>query len=73
MKSKEAIKCLNEKVLFCNDRLLKNNTEYILSAIVLRKDENGHFYQAQIQDIRQPKSVITCRLEDLREVKENEK
>lgn len=71
MKSKEAIKYLNTKVLFCNDRLLQNKTEYILRGIVLRKDENEYFYQAEIQDLRQPKSVITCRLDDIEKIKEN--
>lgn len=68
MKSKEAVKCLNEKVLLNNPKLYIENSEYILRAIILRKDENGYFYQAEIQDTVQPKSVMICRLEDLEEV-----
>ncbi len=68
MKSKEAIKCLNEKVLLNNPKLYMENREYIMRAVILRKDESGYFYQAEIQDTVQPKSVIICRLEDLEEV-----
>ena len=68
MKSKEAIKCLNEKVLLNNPKLYMENKEYILRSLILRKDESGYFYQAEIQDTVQPKSVMICRLEDLEEV-----
>lgn len=68
MKSKEAVNCLNDKVLFSNPKLYMENREYILRAVILRKNENGYFYQAEIQDTVQPKSVMICRLEDLREV-----
>lgn len=69
MKSKEAVNCLNDKVLFGNPKLYMENREYILRAVVLRKDENGYFYQAEIQDTAQPKSVMICRLEDIERIK----
>lgn len=69
MKSKEAVNCLNDKVLFSNPKLYMENREYILRAVILRKDEDGYFYQAEIQDTAQPKSVMTCRLEEIERIK----
>lgn len=65
-------KNLNKTVLFSNPKLHMKNKEYTLAGCTIRRGEQGFYYQTEIQDIRQPKSVITCRLEDLREVKEND-
>lgn len=43
---------------------------YKLTACILRKDESGYFYQAELQDIKSGKSIIYCKLEDLEEQNE---
>lgn len=49
-------------------KILYNDTEYVLSACIIRISEEGFFYQAEIQDITALRSVVICRLEDLKEI-----
>lgn len=44
------------------------NQKYTLVGCTIRRGEQGFYYQAEIQDTAQPKSVMICRLEDLEEV-----
>ncbi len=39
---------------------------YILTACIIRKNENGFFYQAEIKD-KNANSLIFCKLEDITE------
>lgn len=39
---------------------------YLLTGCTLRKNEKGFFYQAELQDLKNNKSVIICRLEDVK-------
>ena len=43
---------------------------YKLTACILRKGENGFFYQAELQDTKHGKSIIYCKLDDLEEQNE---
>ena len=47
----------------------KGSARYELSACILRKNENGFFYQAELKDTR-ANSVIICKLEDVEGVLE---
>lgn len=40
---------------------------YKLTACILRKGENGYFYQAELQDTKHGNSIIICKLDDLGE------
>lgn len=59
---------LNKVVLFSNPKLHMKNQKYTLVGCTIRRGEQGIYYQAEIQDTAQPKSVMICRLEDLEEV-----
>lgn len=41
-------------------------TAYLLTGCTLRKNEKGFFYQAELQDLKNNKSVLICRLEDVK-------
>lgn len=38
---------------------------YKLTACILRKGENGFFYQAELQDTKHSNSIIYCKLKDI--------
>ena len=48
---------LNKTVLFSNPKLYLENEKYILVGCIIRRGEQGFFYQAELQDINQPKSI----------------
>lgn len=56
---------LNKTVLFSNPKLHLENEKYTLVGCIIRRGEQGFFYQAELQDINQPKSIITCGLEEI--------
>lgn len=56
---------LNKTVLFSNPKLFIENEKYILVGCIIRRGEQGFFYQAELQDIKQPKSIIVCSLEEI--------
>lgn len=60
---------LNKVVLFSDPQLHMKNQKYTLVGCTIRRDERGFYYQAEIQDIVQPKSVMICRLENIKELK----
>lgn len=37
--------------------------EYLLTGCILRKNEKGYFYQAELQDTANRNSILICRLE----------
>ncbi len=39
---------------------------YKLTACILRRNEAGFFYQAELLDIKHGASVLVCKLEDVR-------
>ena len=59
---------LNKTVLFSNPKLYLENEKYILVGCIIRRGEQGFFYQAELQDINQPKSIIVCGLEEIEAV-----
>lgn len=54
---------LNRKVIYTSRYM---QCEYILTGCTLRKNKEGNFYyQAELQDIKQNRSVLICGLEDV--------
>lgn len=41
---------------------------YKLTACILRKNESGFFYQAELLDTKSIHSVLICKLEDIEEI-----
>lgn len=41
-------------------------SHYLLTGCILRKNENGFFYQVELQDFKNKRSVLICRLEDVK-------
>lgn len=64
MRIEEVKKSLNQMVTYKG----KENV-YRLTACILRRNEEGYFYQAEISDIKSGNSVTICKLEDI-EVRE---
>lgn len=62
-------KNLSKPVLFTNSKLFLENAEYILSGCIIRRGEQGFFYQAELTEkLKNHKCVIICRLEEIEEV-----
>ena len=60
MQIEEVKRNLNKKVRY------GEKSGYTLTACILRKSEKGFFYQAEILDDQHGKSVVICKLEDVR-------
>lgn len=51
-------------------KVVYNGTEYLLSGCIIRPDEqNGFYYQAELQDLKANSSVIICALSEVKEDK----
>lgn len=61
---------LNKPVKLTNPKLYIEDSEYILTGATIRKDDTtGEFYyQAELQDISNSKSILICRLEEIKEI-----
>ncbi len=60
MKIEEVKRNLNKIVSY------KDNAEiYRLTACILRKNENGFFYQAELLDTRHGRSLVICKLDEV--------
>lgn len=65
MRPDELKQNLGKPVLYTNPTLYMENSEYILTAAILRRGEQGFFYQAELTDPVVKRSVVICRLEDI--------
>ena len=61
MKIENLKKNLNKRVIYQD-----NAHGYILTAGVIRKNDTGYYYQAELTDTKHGKSVVICKLEDVR-------
>lgn len=51
-------------------KVVYNGTEYLFSGCIIRPDEqNGFYYQAELQDLKANNSVIICALPEVKENK----
>lgn len=64
MNIEEVKRNINQKVLY---PLYGKDTEYILLACILRKNNAGFFYQAEIKDLK-ANSVLIVKIEDIKPI-----
>lgn len=69
MKPEEIKKNLNKRVRFRSDKL-GLDTDYLLTGAIFRRGKQGFFYQAELQDLKQERSIIIARLDDIEAIKE---
>lgn len=58
-------KNLNKRVQFISERA-GVDSEYILSGAIFRRNEQGFFYQAELQDVKHGRHIIIARLEEIK-------
>lgn len=65
MKPEEIRANLNRRVRYKSAKL-GVDAEYILAGAIFRRDASGRFfYQAELQDLKQNKSILICSLDDI--------
>ena len=64
MKPEEIKKNLNKRVHFKSEKL-GLDTDYILTGAIFRRGQNGFYYQAELQDLNQERSVLICSLDEI--------
>lgn len=69
MKPEEIKRNLNKRVRFKSDKL-GLDTDYLLTGAIFRRDKQGFLYQAELQDLKQERSIIIARLDDIEAIKE---
>lgn len=62
MKIEDVKKNLNKAVTYKD-----NSNTYILTGCIIRKNQKGYYYQAEILDTVHGNSVIICSLDDVTE------
>ena len=62
MKIEEAKANLNKRVHYSARDV---DADFIFTGCTIRKNENGFFYQAELQDLNNNRSIMICRLEDV--------
>lgn len=60
MKIEDIKRNLNKKVNYSG-----NTDTYRLTGCMLRRNEKGFYYQAELSDTKNGKSLLICRLEDI--------
>lgn len=53
-----------------NNEVLYNNAKYKLLGCIIRRNEKGFFYQAELQDLN-CRSLLICKLTDIEAIKNN--
>lgn len=62
-------KSINMPVKFTNPKLNMKDSEYVLTACIIRRGQQGFFYQAELQDIKQNNSILICGLEEIEAIR----
>ena len=66
IKIEEVKRRISSIVKYSNSLYYSENVDYLLTACILRKNDSGQFfYQAELTDVKQPKSTSIVRLEDI--------
>lgn len=47
-------------------KVVYNGTEYLFSGCIIRLNEYGFYYQAELHDLKANSSVIICRLPEVK-------
>ncbi len=63
---------LGKRIRLTNAKLHIEGSEYILTGAVIRRNKNtgDFFYQAELQDLNNSRSILICRLEDIEKLEE---
>ena len=69
MTPEEIKKNLNKRVHFRSDHA-GVDADYILTGAIFRRGKQGFYYQAELQDLKQQRSIIICKLEEIEAIKE---
>ena len=64
MKPEEIKKNLNRRVRLRSSKL-RLEADFILTGAIFRRGENGYYYQAELQDLNQERSVLICSLDEI--------
>lgn len=64
MKAEEIKANLNKRVRYVNKQS-GIDTDYILSGAIFRRGKKGFFYQAELQDLKNNKSIMICSLDQI--------
>lgn len=59
---------LGKPVRFSNKKLFIESAMYILTGCILRKGDKEFYYQAELTDVRNNKSVIICRFDEIEKI-----
>lgn len=64
MKPEQIRASLNRRVR-CKSAKTGIDADYILTGAIFRKGKQGFFYQAELQDQKQSKSILICSLDEV--------
>lgn len=68
MKIEEVKRNLNKKVHIKDGKNYLDN-DYLFTGCILRLDsKKGFYYQAELQDLKQGRSIMICKLEDVQPI-----
>lgn len=67
MKADEIKSNLNKHVRYVS-RQTGIDTDYILTGAIFRKGEKDFYYQAELQDMKNNRSILICKLDDIEAV-----
>lgn len=67
MKPDEIKSNLNKRVRYVS-RQTGIDTDYILTGAIFRKGEKDFYYQAELQDMKNNRSILICKLDDIEAV-----
>lgn len=70
MKPQEIKAHLNKPVRYKNPSMYIDG-EYILTGAIFRKSEAGFYYQAELADVKNSRSLIICNLEEIQLTEES--
>lgn len=68
MKIEEVKRNLNKPVKLNNPKLYIDGSEYTLTGCIIRKNDKGFYYQAELRDIRHENCTLICRLEEIEKI-----
>lgn len=65
MKAEEIKQNLNKTVIYRSARD-GSEREYLFTGAIFRKDKKDYYYQAELQDPSQNRSILICGLDDIK-------
>lgn len=59
---------MNQVVLLTDTRLHVENVKYLFVGCMLRKNEDGFYYQAELKDLKNVSSLVVAGLKNIEEI-----